>query len=323
MRRLGGLTIRTRILAFQLVVGVAVLSLFAAAFVAIQNFHYYLARGALAHRQLAAVTNLARDADQYSKSIASLLMTGAPELQEIAALQGRIGAGFDALRRLTQEETDFLAARGLDQAQQVEFDRIDRLRELYDDMNRRYEALMAMRETGQGEAAARVFFRDVDRRLDEEFENLIDDAIAGEIDEVEAADGEAEQLVRILGWGIGVTSTLVLLATLLAGYFLYRSIVRPIRTAERRSGRHRPRRPLLPRRSARRGRAWSPRPPLRRDGRSHRGAAEAPARRPLQPGSGGSCAGRRSWKRQTRRCATATARASASSPTSAMSFARR
>ena len=55
---------------------------------AIQNFHYYLARGALAHRQLAAITNLARDADQYSKSIASLLMTGAPEPQEIAAPAG-------------------------------------------------------------------------------------------------------------------------------------------------------------------------------------------------------------------------------------------
>ena len=63
-------------------------------------------------------------------------------------------------------------------------------------MNRRYEALLAMRETGQGEAAARVFFREVDRRLDEEFEDLIDDAIAGEIAEVEAADSEAERLVR-------------------------------------------------------------------------------------------------------------------------------
>ena len=71
MRRLFGLTIRMRILAFQLLVGVAVLALFAAAFVAIQNFHYYLARGALAHRQLAAVDSLARDTGQYSKSIAA------------------------------------------------------------------------------------------------------------------------------------------------------------------------------------------------------------------------------------------------------------
>jgi signal transduction histidine kinase len=103
------------------------------------------------------------------------------------------------------------------------------MRELYDDMNRRYDALLAMSEAGQGEAAVRVFFRDVDRQANDEFEGLIDDAIAGEIGEIEAADGEAEELVRLLGWGIGVTSTLVLIATLLAGYLHYRSIVRPIR----------------------------------------------------------------------------------------------
>jgi signal transduction histidine kinase len=229
MRHLGGLTIRTRILAFQLIVGAAVLSLFAAAFVALKNFNYYLARGGLAHQQLAAVAGLARDADQYSKSIASLLMTGTPEPADIAALQSRIGTGFEGLRRLTQEETDFLTGGDLDQAQEVEFARLARMRELYDDMNRRYDALLAMSEAGQGEAAVRVLFREVDRQANDEFESLIDEAIAGEIGEIEAADGEAEELARLLGWGIGVTSTLVLIATLLAGYLHYRSIVRPIR----------------------------------------------------------------------------------------------
>lgn len=229
MRHFGDLTIRTRILAFQLIVGAAVLSLFAAAFVALKNFDYYLARGGLAHRQLAAITGLARDADQYSKSIASLLMTGTPEPTEIAALQSSIGMKFEELRRVTEEETDFLAGGGLDQAQAVEFERLARLRELYDDMNRRYDALLAMSEAGQGEAAVRVLFREVDRQINDEFESLIDAATAGEIGEIEAADAEAEELVRLLGWGIGATSTLVLIATLLAGYLHYRSIVRPIR----------------------------------------------------------------------------------------------
>lgn len=228
MRPSGGLTIRTRILAFQLVVAVAVVSLFAAAFIATQNFHYYLARGAFAHRQLAAIAGLARDTDQYSKAIASLLMTGSPGEQDITALQARIAASFNALGRATQEETDFLASKGLAGAQQLESDRNVRLHELLDDLVRRYEALLTMREAGQGEAAARVFFRDVDRVLNEEFEGLIDEAIAGEIAEVEQADGEASRLVRLLGWAIGLTAAAVLFATLLSGYLLYRSIVRPI-----------------------------------------------------------------------------------------------
>jgi signal transduction histidine kinase len=69
---------------------------------------------------------------------------------------------------------------------------------------------------------------DVDRLQNDEFEDLIDEAIAGEIAEVEEADGEASRLVRLLGWRIGLTSAAVLFATLLSGYLLYRSIVRPI-----------------------------------------------------------------------------------------------
>ena len=231
MRPLGDLTIRTRILAFQLVVGIAVVSLFAAAFIAIQNFHYYLKRGAFAHRQLAAITSLARDADQYSKSIASLLMTGSPGPQDITALQGRINASFQALGRANHEETDFLTSQNLAAAQRAEFDRTSRLHGLYDDMVRRYEALLTMREAGQGEAAARVFFRDVDRLQNDAFEDLIDEALAGEITEVEEADGEASRLVRLLGWRIGLTSAAVLFATLFSGYLLYRSIVPTDRSA--------------------------------------------------------------------------------------------
>jgi signal transduction histidine kinase len=155
-------------------------------------------------------------------------MTGEAGGQNITELQSRIAADFENFGRLTQEETAFLG-RGMGDVQKDEFDRIARMHELYDDMTRRYEALLTMREAGQGEAAARVFFRDIDRDLNEKFGRLIDDAIAGEIAEVEAADREAQQLVRTLAWGIGLTSAFVLLATLVAGFFLYRSIVRPIR----------------------------------------------------------------------------------------------
>jgi two-component system OmpR family sensor kinase len=229
MRFLGGFTIRTRILAFQMIVGAAVLSLFVAAFVALQNFNYYLARGGLAHRQLAGITDLARDAEQYTKSIASLLMTGAPAVTDIAALQSRLASTFESLRQVMQEETAFLARKGLDEGQAEEFDRLARMRELYDDMNRRYDALLAMSEAGQGEAAIRVLFRDVDRQINDELESLIDAAIAGEIGEIEAADREAQELIRLLGWGIGLISALVVVGVLLAGYLHHRSIVRPVR----------------------------------------------------------------------------------------------
>jgi len=228
MFRLRSLTIRTRILAFQLIVAVAVTALCASAFIAIQNFHYYLARGTLAHRQLAAIGALARDAEQYSGTIAALLMTGEPKPEEVAEQQRSIATGFQKLESLTREEGLFLAAHASGETQQIEFDRLNRMRDLYDDMNRRYEALLTMREAGQTEAAIRVFFRDIDRRLSEELEGLIDEGVAGEISEVEAADRDAKALVGALAEGIGVTAGLVLLATVAAGLLLYRSIMPPI-----------------------------------------------------------------------------------------------
>ncbi|MDQ0327600.1 signal transduction histidine kinase [Rhodopseudomonas julia] len=229
MRIFPPMTIRTRILAFQLIVGTAVIVLIVAAFLAIQAFHFHLSRGALAHRQLAAVTALARDVDHYSRALAALLMTGKPAAGEVVRLQTGIGAAFETLSETTRDETAFLGSRGDAHGQAEEAVRIGRLKSLYDDMNRRGEALLAMQKVGQGEAAARVFFRTIDRRADEEFSALIDAAMADEIAEIEMADSEARELLGRLGWGIGLVSAVLLSAALIAGYVLHRSLARPIR----------------------------------------------------------------------------------------------
>ncbi|WP_414833892.1 sensor histidine kinase [Afifella sp. YEN Y35] len=228
MRIFPPMTIRTRILAFQMIVGACVVVLIVGAFLAIQAFHFYLTRGALAHRQLAAVTALARDVDHYSKALAALLMTGKPGLGEVVRLQTSIGAAFEILSEATREETAFLDRRGDASGQTEEATRIARLKSLYDDMNRRGEALLAMQKLGQGEAAAQVFFRAIDRRDDEEFSALIDVAMADEIAEIETADREARALLVRLGWGIALVSAVLLAGALIAGYVLHRSLVRPI-----------------------------------------------------------------------------------------------
>ena len=74
-----------------------------------------------------------------------------------------------------------------------------------------------------------MFHSDIVKGLGDAFEQLIAASMADEMEEIETADAEAEEVARTLGLLIGVTTALVLLATLISGYLLYRSIVRPIR----------------------------------------------------------------------------------------------
>jgi signal transduction histidine kinase len=222
------LTIRGRILAFQLTAALLVAAMFTAGYLAYRNFSHYLARGALAHAQLDAVTNLARDADQYSEKISRFLTTGTTDRSEIARLQGRIAAEFDALDRATRREHAFLTDAGVPPPDESELARVMRLYDIYGELNARIEALIAMRAGGQTELASGVFYREIDGGLDDEFERLIAEAIADEMAEIQAADREAQALVRALGLAIGVGAVAAVLAAVLAAYFFYRAITAPI-----------------------------------------------------------------------------------------------
>ena len=221
-------SIRNRILVFQLIVALAVLALFAAALVTARNFAYYLARGELAHDQLAAVTQLASDAERYSERIGELLVTGSADHAAIAELQGRIGADFGALARSTERERRFLAGSSEPQ-HPSEIDRVTRLHQIYAELNTRIEALLAMQAGGAQDAAMRVFYREIGAGLDDAFERLVADAISNEMAEIEVADAEANRVADRLAWLIGLTSAAVLAITALAGYRLYRAMADPIR----------------------------------------------------------------------------------------------
>ena len=224
----GGLTIRRRILLFQVAIGLAVLSLFVAGLAAIRNFNYHLERGALAHEQLDLLTGLQRAATQYSEQLAGHLAAGLSEPAEIARLHSELATGFGALESATRRERDFLLRHEAVSADEAELTRASRMRQLYDDMNRAFEALAAMSGAGQGEAALQVYFRNVDGGLNSALENLLAEAVADELAEIEAADTEARAAARTLGWLIAATAAAVLAAAAFAGYFLYRSVANPI-----------------------------------------------------------------------------------------------
>jgi two-component system, OmpR family, sensor kinase len=221
------LTIRRRILLIQAIVALAVLAMFAVSFSATRSFNYFLARSSMSHQQLDAVTTLATAADEYSEKVAAFLSTGAGQQREIARLHGAIAANFDALLRFTERERAFLVENGRPW-QVEEFERVTLLHRAYWDLHAKVDALIAARVSGGHELARRVFDNEIAGGLDDEFEALIAAATAGEMDEIAAADRHAREVARMLGWLTLATTVLAVLAAAVAGYFLYRSIARPI-----------------------------------------------------------------------------------------------
>ena len=116
------------------------------------------------------LTGLQRAANQYSEKLASFLAAGFSEPTEIARLHSDLASGFGALESATRRERDFLLRHGAATGEDAELTRASRMRELYDDLNRSFEALVAMRGAGQSEAAMQVYFRNVEGGLNDALE---------------------------------------------------------------------------------------------------------------------------------------------------------
>jgi signal transduction histidine kinase len=225
---LGAVSIRTRILLFQLVVGFAVLGILAAGLFAVHSFNQQRTRGSLAHRQLDALASLAIEADQYSEAVAKLLVTESGDRLNVARSHSRLQTAFQELQRATEREYEFLRHRE-GSGDDRDLARNRRLFQVYSDLNARVTALLAMRSSGQSEVAIRVFYSGIDTGLDDAFERMIAKALAEEFAEVETADREAERIAATVRLSMAAAAGLVIVVVLLAGLRLYRSVDGPIR----------------------------------------------------------------------------------------------
>ena len=140
-----------------------------------------------------------------------------------------VQAGFLALEEATRRENDFLVRQGESAAgQDVEFERIQEMRRLFAQLSALVPELSALREAGQQDQAVRMFLRGVDDSLEAQLESLIAVGAADESREVSDIDRRADQLARRSALFLALAACLALLAALGVGYFLSRSIVRPI-----------------------------------------------------------------------------------------------
>jgi two-component system OmpR family sensor kinase len=220
--------IKARILLFQLIIVAALIAMAAIVHVSLRSTNYHLQRVQWAHQQHEAVTALSVNANRYSEQIAEFLMIGEPERADYDSARAELEAGFDRLEKLTTAEFEFLgpATQGDDKLDEIF--RIERMRTLYGEIDRATAKVIELRNRGEQDEAIRVFRREIENRLDAEFENLLKAASLDELDEVERSERRAQALWSRLSWTTAILALAAIAICLVAASALARSLIRPI-----------------------------------------------------------------------------------------------
>jgi two-component system, OmpR family, sensor kinase len=222
------ISIRARILLFLVIIAAAVLVMAGVVYVAIRSADYYVNRTAWTNQQLRAISEVAVAANRYSEQIAEVLLIGAPERADFESAQAALEASFAKLEQLAREEIAFLQGPEERASEQRELERLYRMRALYDDINRSAERLFALRDAGRQDEAVVLFRREIENRLDAEFEDLIAAAVKDETEEVEKADQEAAEVTQRLTVLLAAASLMAIAASVVTSYLLHRSLAQPI-----------------------------------------------------------------------------------------------
>jgi two-component system OmpR family sensor kinase len=220
--------IRSRILLLQLIVIGSVLMMAAIVYTTIRSTSHDMQRVQWANKQLEAVTALAINANRYSEQIAEFLLIGEPERPDYDSARAELEAGFDELDKLTRGEAEFLVGSSEQEGGGDEFVRITRMRALYGEITKATSNAIDLRNQGRQEEAVRVFRREIENRLDAEFQNVLEAARRDEEEEVRRTELQAEALWRRLTWMTAALALAAVALSLASAFLLARSLIRPI-----------------------------------------------------------------------------------------------
>ena len=125
------MSIRLKIILYQVVVAIMLLSSAAATYIAIERIDYYFDRTRLARQQMDTVIRLSAHMNRYSENIAELLLLGRTELDDFYAARSSLEDGLARLTSLIEEEIAFVRTAEEREEEREELVRVGRMRELF------------------------------------------------------------------------------------------------------------------------------------------------------------------------------------------------
>lgn len=222
------MTIRSRVRLFQLIIAASVLMMAAVIYGAMRSTDYYLKRVQLANHQLEAITALKVNANRFSEQIAELLLIGEAERPDFESARSELEAGFDRLERMIKGELDFLSGAPEQKQELDELYRLERMRLLYGEISRFVVQMIELQNQGRQNDAVSMFRREIENRLDAEFETLLTAAILDEKDEVEWVERRAEALWRRSALMTAGAAAAAIAFCLVSGLLLTRALIQPV-----------------------------------------------------------------------------------------------
>ena len=118
------MTIRLKIISFQIVVTTMLLSVAAVTWHYVDRIDYYFDRNRLASAQLDSVIRMSAAMNRYSENVAELLLMGRTELDDFNEARGSLESSLDRLELLIRDEMEIITVPEDRTTEEVELARV-------------------------------------------------------------------------------------------------------------------------------------------------------------------------------------------------------
>ncbi len=223
------MTVRWRILLFELVILAFVGLMVAVILFGLRLTDEFVTRIDGVHRRFEVIAELEAHANNYAEQIAEVLLLGTEQKPDFDAARSEMDAAFQRLAEVTRAEVSTLKGLAEIQRELSDVEDASRMTELYNAIDRAAQRVFALQAAGRQDEAVDIFRRDVEYRLSNDFEELIEAALQDERNEDAAERAEVQAQQELAFAGAGALSLIALVASAVLGVSLHRSIARPMR----------------------------------------------------------------------------------------------
>jgi two-component system OmpR family sensor kinase len=223
------MTVRWRILLFELVILAFIGLMVAVILFGLRLTDDFVTRIDGVHRRFEVIAELEAQANNYAEQIAEVLLLGPEQKPDFDAARAEMDTAFERLTEVTRAEVSTLDGLAEIQRELSDVEDATRMAELYSAIDRAAQRVFSLQAAGRQDEAVDIFRRDVEYRLSNDFEELIEAALQDERNEVAAERAEVRAQQELAFAGAGALSLIALLASAVLGVSLHRSIARPMR----------------------------------------------------------------------------------------------
>lgn len=222
------MTVRLRLVVFAVVTAAFVAMMIGVMTLALKLADDFVQRVDGVHRRFEVIAELDGNANNYAEQIAEVLLLGAEQMPDFQQARDEMKNAFERLREVTRAEISTLS--GLEEVRRElsDVEMTSRMAELYRAIDGAAERVFALQREGKQAEAVELFRRDVEYRLSNDFEKLLESALDDERSEVARELEEVrDQQRRLLAWSVAI-GLLALICGAALAFGLNRSIVRPL-----------------------------------------------------------------------------------------------